>query len=75
MIGFFALLLVEAVRWRRALVAQQASLPRAYALQSSLLCLLRFGRDARRARAAQVAGKGLLDLVGIETGNGIDIGF
>jgi hypothetical protein len=25
--------------------------------------------------ALQVAGKGLLDLVGIETGNGIDIGF
>ena len=66
MIGFFALLLVEAVR--RGALSRNARLARGSAS--------RFRGLTRAARPPlQVAGKGLLDLVGIETGNGIDIGF
>ena len=64
MIGFFGVIIVEAVRCTRpapALRAQGCAPLRPSVLLTRL--------------AAQLAGKGLLELIGIETGNGIDIGF
>ena len=64
MIGFFGVIIVEAVRCTRLRPTACAR----------LLPTLRPSMLLKRL-APQLAGKGLLELIGIETGNGIDIGF
>lgn len=82
MIGFFALLLVEAVRSLWTLAAADRTDSHAPKGLSSL-CAPTCSDPPPHAREpatsdsilVQITGKGFLEVLGIEIGNGIDIGF
>lgn len=76
MIGFFALLAVEAVRCSPAFADPARCF---YGGNLSASCCPSFTACALIVCCAcvlrQITGQGFLELIGIETGNGIDIGF